>query len=728
MVARAVVLAAALAASLPVPALGSSWGTAGGDAGRSGQQPLSRGTAPLQPLWHDLAPPAEVQGATVIAGQTAAYGTADGRLRLKDLMSGSERAAVLLRENGPSLDTFQGFSDGRIAPVHVPGDDGGPGQLYVVYNDDDQGDPTATDPDATFTDDVAIAQIDLASGTLVADRPVAGTDGQTISSSPVVTEPDAQGGRMLLFVTRGVDERAGTLHRVPLRFAGRKGAVIEHTDVAAASLGRITTLASPTLVHLRDESTDAAPRPPAPYVAVATADGGSPVQLFHAYDLAALSGPRLDRDAGDGHLFYASSVSVPVSASGRTLGTRESQVGRATALLVATWDSADDSTTVHRLVPDATGTTFVEAARSKALEGTAGPMLATSELGGGPGTPAGQVVLGTSQNLYVLKGGDLKLQWKLDPKDALKRNGDGFTYTPPTVVGDTVLAVRDAGGVVARRLADGSAVDLPLPAAFTGIGARGGVAAAAGVLLVPSAQGHVALRNACGNPLVGTGLNDTLDGTLAGDDLSLLGGRDVSALGAGDDCADGGADDDVLSGGDGADALLGGAGADRLAGGAGDDRADAGEGDDLLAGDAGNDTLSAGLGDDRADGGEGDDVLDLGAGSDAAKGGTGNDQLRGASGDDVLKGGDGDDLLRGGRGSDRLDGGDGNDELVSDRGGGRVSAGGGDDRVRAANGAQDTVLCGLGFDTVVADRTDRVAPSCESVRRVKVVTKRRAGR
>ena len=38
-------------------------------------------------------------------------------------------------------------------------------------------------------------------------------------------------------------------------------------------------------------------------------------------------------------------------------------------------------------------------------------MLATSQLGGGAGVPAGQVVVGTSRNLYALKGSDLKLQW-----------------------------------------------------------------------------------------------------------------------------------------------------------------------------------------------------------------------------------------------------------------------------------------------------------------------------
>jgi Ca2+-binding RTX toxin-like protein len=80
----------------------------------------------------------------------------------------------------------------------------------------------------------------------------------------------------------------------------------------------------------------------------------------------------------------------------------------------------------------------------------------------------------------------------------------------------------------------------------------------------------------------------------------------------------------------------------------------------------------------------------------------------GRAGDDVLRGRSGDDRLRGGRGADLLDGGPGLD---------LADAGAGDDVVRARDGRPDRVVCGPGRDRVVADRTDRLAPGCELVRR-----------
>jgi Tol biopolymer transport system component len=51
--------------------------------------------------------------------------------------------------------------------------------------------------------------------------------------------------------------------------------------------------------------------------------------------------------------------------------------------------------------------------------------------------------------------------------------------------------------------------------------------------------------------------------------------------------------------------------------------------------------------------------------------------------------------------------------------GGRIYGTWLDDVVRARNGLRDTVVCGRGRDLVLADRTDRVARDCESVRRAR---------
>ena len=108
----------------------------------------------------------------------------------------------------------------------------------------------------------------------------------------------------------------------------------------------------------------------------------------------------------------------------------------------------------------------------------------------------------------------------------------------------------------------------------------------------------------------------------------------------------------------------------------------------------------------RVRGGDGDDVLVAGAGADALDGGPGNDQLGANDGNDVVLGGVGDDSLHGGEGADSLDG---------DRGRDSADGGGGDDSVVMRDKASDSVLCGLGRDSVRAEVLDSLDFSCEQV-------------
>jgi hypothetical protein len=78
-------------------------------------------------------------------------------------------------------------------------------------------------------------------------------------------------------------------------------------------------------------------------------------------------------------------------------------------------------------------------------------------------------------------------------------------------------------------------------------------------------------------------------------------------------------------------------------------------------------------------------------------GGPGNDVLRGTSGADKLYGKGGKDRLFGRAGNDLLVGGPGNDVLTGGRG-------------------RDRLMCGPGRDTANADRSDRVAKTCEVVK------------
>jgi Tol biopolymer transport system component len=123
----------------------------------------------------------------------------------------------------------------------------------------------------------------------------------------------------------------------------------------------------------------------------------------------------------------------------------------------------------------------------------------------------------------------------------------------------------------------------------------------------------------------------------------------------------------------------------------------------------------------------GDDTLRGTPGRDFLYGEGGNDKLFGEGRADILRGGPGNDFLDGGPGRDTLIDGPGNDRLVGgdeidrillERGGDRVTAGRGNDLVEAEiDGRRDVISCGPGFDTVRAERIDRVSRDCERVLR-----------
>ena len=135
-------------------------------------------------------------------------------------------------------------------------------------------------------------------------------------------------------------------------------------------------------------------------------------------------------------------------------------------------------------------------------------------------------------------------------------------------------------------------------------------------------------------------------------------------------------------------------------------------GNDNLIGKGGNDKLFSLAGDDNLLGGEGRDIV------------LGGDERRSRGGDKNLVGGPGNDLVGGGKGSDNVLGGDGNDLVadgdLDDSSRDTLSGGSGNDVIFVANvpAVRDVVVCGGGFDRVLADRKDTVARDCE---RVKIV-------
>ena len=127
----------------------------------------------------------------------------------------------------------------------------------------------------------------------------------------------------------------------------------------------------------------------------------------------------------------------------------------------------------------------------------------------------------------------------------------------------------------------------------------------------------------------------------------------------------------------------------------------------------------------------GDDALYGFWSSDLIRGGRGKDYIGGGKYGDHLYGDRWSDVITGEGGRDRIFGGRGGDDLYAGFRPGQpvprsspartdfISGEGGDDFIDASDapGARDSVRCGDGVDTVVADRGDRVNPDCEVVRR-----------
>jgi Ca2+-binding RTX toxin-like protein len=131
---------------------------------------------------------------------------------------------------------------------------------------------------------------------------------------------------------------------------------------------------------------------------------------------------------------------------------------------------------------------------------------------------------------------------------------------------------------------------------------------------------------------------------------------------------------------------------------------------DNILGRGGNDILFALAGGDNLQGERGKDIVFGGSTERRLSGGYKN-----------MVGGSGNDSVIGGRGSDNVLGEEGNDlvadgpdrEFATDN----VSAGDGNDVVGAVNrpAFEDIVTCGGGFDRVIVDRKDVLAPDCEKV-------------
>jgi Ca2+-binding RTX toxin-like protein len=127
-----------------------------------------------------------------------------------------------------------------------------------------------------------------------------------------------------------------------------------------------------------------------------------------------------------------------------------------------------------------------------------------------------------------------------------------------------------------------------------------------------------------------------------------------------------------------------------------------------------------------------DDLFGL-KGRDTMVGGSGKDwviaggfQDQSAEGDKNLVGGPGNDAVLAGQGTDNVLAGGGNDEIIDgdilESSHDNISGGAGDDyfQVWHKPAFEDIIVCGRGYDRVLADPKDVVAPDCEWVRILQV--------
>jgi Bacterial Ig domain/RTX calcium-binding nonapeptide repeat (4 copies) len=760
---------AAIALALAVvPAVhAQGWEAAGGTPGRAGSAPIDPGTVPVPALWAkagltdgNIVTPPLVSEGTRPAVQRVAYGTANGRVHVQVLASGSPvgpEAGIDVDEGASDSDVFGTLGAGvGLASSGTPS---ALGQLFALHNDTNQG---------GGADDIAIAQVDEASGLLVQDVPVPGTDGFSTGGTPVLTAAgSAADSRALFFLaTDGVTPR---LHRVPISAAGTIGAGLGAP--ASVAVPGATTDAGLALVYLRTPGNGASEL----YVALGTSNG---VVTYRAADLA--PGPASGPIGG-----AASTPAAPLAAGGLTPGADAGAPASSASMVVAV--QAGGATIVRRLVQPDSSPVLSTAGSSSTLAGAPAPGLATSQAATSSGSSGGTVVVGTTSNLYVLDGDSLGVRGAFSPGPLPA--GQGFGSAAPAIAGGLVAAVRDDGRQVLAAAADASSVSSGdfMPQAASGGSTRPGgqPAIARGSILFASDRGLFAYetRDATAptvrldapgprarvagtakftatvydqrgigqvefrlnNKLIGTAKapasgseyepggapftvsydtrklpsNKTYYYVVTAQDRSGLTRQSVTRrivitnpaerrLKPGR-CANslrGSNSDDVLGGSSLGDAIYGRRGDDVLTGVAGDDCLYGSTGADALSGGSGTDLLSGWLGEDLLLGGTGNDTL-LGGGSD--------DVLRGQHGNDRLDGGSGSDKLDGGRGNDRLIGGSGNDRLVGASGVDALYGQGGNDTVDSVDARRETVDCGAGRDAATVDRIDRVR-RCERVR------------
>jgi outer membrane protein assembly factor BamB len=402
---RAALLACALFACAVPAADAAPWTGFGGDAGRSGNQPVDAGGLPVTFAWERTGTgDRNVKTSMLMTDDRVVYGTDNGVVHFRRLSDGSPVGGADVSAE-PAAFGPPGASVGLA---------GTSTRVFAAHND---------------ASAIQIAAFDTADGELLEQFDVPGTGSQTLASSLLATPPAADGSTVLFFVA------GGRLFRVPVSGSGAFGTVTSTADVGA------TPAASPTLVYLDVLGT------PTAHVAIGTT--GPALRTYRVSNLAA--GPAATALP---NAIEVLTPIVPVQPDGRT-PSPGGPVDTAPAIYVsATSLIFGPSTKVFKLRQN--GTTL-EVERDAPFPGEPSPAMAVSQVAE-PGMEDGKLALGVGINHFLLSTRDLDVVGSFDTEFDLQGGIDGFQHTTGAVSGQLIFITDDSGRQFVVRLSDGKPI------------------------------------------------------------------------------------------------------------------------------------------------------------------------------------------------------------------------------------------------------------------------------
>ncbi len=471
-----------LLAVAPASASATGWSGLGGGASRSGHDALDpSANTPVSAAWERVSGFNQaVRSGPVVSwgapgGSRVSYGIESGNFFVHRFGDGTEvtgAGGIGLNDGVDDLDIY-GTTNTTVSPVTVSSALD-PGQIYVLQNDDQPG-----------PGDIALAQIDASTGALIQDFPLSGTDGFTVESSPLMTEPDVNGTAHLLFVAGGPGG-VKRLFRVDITDA-------LSTSASWGTPGFVTVpnanlVASPALVWLEDSI-----GVPTEYVALGTSGGSTFVETYAVATL--VQGPVAPATGGTGQ-----TPAVPRTGDGLLPGAPKSGFATSPYLYVARSDSPN--TVVSKIEQTGSSQSLDVTDSPTPFPGAPAPALAVSRRVG-PNETEGVIALTTSSNFYLVESGNLAERDRFSP-GPITAPGQAFARTTAALSDTYAFVTRDNGQQLVLNTGDAQPVlasEFSQSANNAGATASfGGPALAAGRAIFTSDAGTFAYSTIDGTP------------------------------------------------------------------------------------------------------------------------------------------------------------------------------------------------------------------------------------